>query len=139
VNLQQLIRVNRADRSFADLENESDLSRQRWQQLEAGNFKGFPEPDTIREIATVLRLSIASVIHAAAETLNLPMPDRSGRLDQLPDGIDDLPVPEWEALRTIVSTMIHQAQVPQPGQLRAARRISEAAKNQRAQRDQHAE
>lgn len=92
--LQQLIR-SRMDQhgwSYADLAKQSGdrLTRSRWQQLGTGTrMKSWPEPATVRIVVETLGFDYATVVLAAAKSLELPVDRRGTLLSQLlPAGTD---------------------------------------------------
>ena len=94
MNLAELIRTTKGDRSYDDLARAAGGApgRQRWQQL-ASNvaLKNFPDPESIRAIARALGVTQRAVVDAAAESLGLEVRRSRSRFEELlPDGVDDL-------------------------------------------------
>ncbi|MGN8245271.1 hypothetical protein ACTHAM_002390 [Cellulomonas soli] len=92
MNLAELIRTTKGDRSYDDLARDAGGApgRQRWQQLASTMpLKNFPDPDSIRAIARALGVSQRAVVDAAGESLGLDIARGRSRFEELlPDGVD---------------------------------------------------
>lgn len=105
MNLQDLVATHRAGRTNPELARDcgSVFSDKRMQQLATGAFKEFPEPKTIRALATGLRVSETAVIMSIAESLELDVRrPNGGLLDLLPASASDLPENQARAIATLV-------------------------------------
>lgn len=110
--LAQLIRARMAERawSYSDLEQQSNqaLSRGRWQQLGSGaEQRKFPEPASLKVIASVLQVDITTVVLAAARTLGLDAHTRGSDLaNLLPAGTERLSEPIRDAILTLIRAAV---------------------------------
>lgn len=115
MNLAELIRTTKGDRSYDDLARAAGGTpgRQRWAQLATKGrpLKNFPDPTTIETLATVLGVSQRKVILAAAESLGLDVSSPGDRLvDLLPPGLDELDEDERGALLTVARVLSRRRQ-----------------------------
>ena len=90
MDLSELIRSAKGDRSLRDLarasaRQEHPLSAASWHQLSNPSVvrRNFPDPPTIRTIATVLGVPERVVILAAAESLGLDAAERDSPLARM--------------------------------------------------------
>lgn len=110
MNLAELIRIAKGDRSYDQLARDSGgrPTSARLQQIATTNpLKNFPDPPTIRGLAAGLRVTQASVVLAAAESLGLDARVSASRLAALlPAGVDDLTDSQIGAILGIIQAML---------------------------------
>lgn len=108
MDLAQLIRTRKGQRTFRDLERDCDhvIGHARWQQLATRRPRDFPSPRTITAIAAALSVSEEAVLLSAGESLGLKTRRRSRLLDLIPDRAADLPDHAVNAILVVIATMI---------------------------------
>jgi hypothetical protein len=117
MNLRELIRATKGDRSYDDLAREAggSPSRQRWQQFASEKpMKNFPDPTTIRSMARTLRVGEPRVIMAAAATLGFATNAEQGRFAALvPPDAEQLTDKQIAAVLAVVDAMLQPALTPE--------------------------
>lgn len=85
MNLSDLIATHRGDRSYAALARDCGgaPASERLRQLVTAPIRNFPDPPTIKGLATGLRLPESEVVLAAAESLGLEVRRSRSRLEEL--------------------------------------------------------
>lgn len=115
MDLMELIRATKGDRSYADLERAGggSPSAKRWQQLATKPQANFPDPPTIRAMARALGVSESSVIVAAGRSLGLTLDAPEGPLvDLLPPGAKKLTHHQVSAVLAVIRAMLEPADAP---------------------------
>lgn len=114
MDLAELIRTAKGDRSYEQLARDCGgrPTAARLQQIATTiPLKNFPDPPTIRGLASGLRVTQASVVLAAAESLGLDVRVSGSRLaGLLPAGAESLSDGQISAILAVVHAMLHEAE-----------------------------
>jgi hypothetical protein len=110
MNLSELIYTAKADRSYSDLERDSNRTplASRWHQLATMPLKNFPDPPTIKGLALGLRVSEWQVIRSAAESLGFKPATESKLGILLPPGVEDLDDDQIAAILAVIMSMVRR-------------------------------
>lgn len=119
MNIAELIRIGKADRSYEQLARDcgGQPTAARLQQIATKPVRTFPDPPTIRGLSKGLRVTEATVVLAAAESLGLDVRRSASRLvSLLPAGVDRLTDEQVDAVLSVVHSMTRSAgeQSPAP-------------------------
>lgn len=110
MNLAALINEMKGDRSYERLARDCGgrPTAGRLQQIATSDLSAFPDPETIANLATGLRVSQRTVILAAAESLGLSAGEsRSKLMEWLPaDRLDELNGEQVRAILAVVHAML---------------------------------
>lgn len=110
MNLQDLIAERKAGRSYEQLSRDCGgaPTAARLQQIATTPLRSFPDPDTIRSLATGLRVPQRAVLTASAESLGLDVAAGASRLeDWLPsDRLDELTPEQVDAVLALITAML---------------------------------
>lgn len=133
MDLKELIRRTRGDRSYATLEADSGGSpgAQRWQQIATMQQRNFPDPATIRTMARVLGVPETTVVLAAARSAGLDIHQPGGPLAELlPPASHTLTERQLAAILAVIRAMLDPDGVDPVAAARAkaARKLAQQAK-----------
>lgn len=110
MNLQDLIAERKAGRSYEQLARDCGgaPSAARLQQIATTPLRAFPDPDTIRSLATGLRVPERAVLNASAESLGLDVAGGSSKLEEwLPSSKLGALTPEQvDTVLAVISTLL---------------------------------
>lgn len=112
MDLAELVRATKGDRSYADLAHATGgvPGAKRWQQIATKPLKNFPDPPTIRAIAKALRVSETKVVMAAAASLGLSTSEGQSRLvELLPPAAGGLTDKQITAVLAIIDALVEPA------------------------------
>ena len=119
MNIAQLIRTHRGERSYDQLERDCGgaLSSQRWQQLGVDKpMYEFLKAATIRTIALGLQVSEAEVIIANAESLGFHILDHPRIMSYIPAGSERLSDLQLHAVSVVIRAMLDESAAPEEPQ-----------------------